>query len=245
MTSANQCGQGGIYMKRMHVIVLMAAFSLSTTFSAYGWDLPLNIEVSTISFNYTSGGSSDGINIKLNSSNPVEDPEWNNGGQTNNKFAYLKSTSYAGPDVRVVFYSQESGIDSVAISPLPCGLLWWNMSEPKVTFNNGYSESINFETSQGTLPNEVCLIDTDWLWKVTKINGVQQSPSISIGSSSHSGYVILSDPVPSSSEPWVDVLEKACQWASGATTESSVASGIIDGIYNDFEIGRASCRERV
>ncbi len=106
-------------MKRMHVIVLMAAFVFSIAVPAYGWDLPLNIEVSTISFNYTSGGSTDGINIKLNSSSPIEAPEWSNGGQTNNKFAYLKSTSSAGPDVRVVFYSQESGIDSVAIFPFP------------------------------------------------------------------------------------------------------------------------------
>ncbi len=105
------------------------------------------------------------------------------------------------------------------------------MPESKVTFNNGYSESINFETSQGTLPNEVCTLSTEWAWKVSKINGVQQTPSISIGSSSHSGYVILSDPVSPQSEPWVGVLDKSCQWASGATSETTCLSSMINNLY--------------
>jgi hypothetical protein len=217
-------------MKRL-VFGLMVIW-VSSVFGAvtiYGWDLPLNVEVSEISFNYnTSSSDPDGITIEANGGATITAPEWSNGGQTNKKFAYLKTTSNNGPTVKAKFYCTEDGITSLMIFTVSAtGSHYWYLNNTTVNF----PDSIGYFTSN-SLANSVTSVTEAWAWRVSKVNGVEQIPSIYIDDSYHEGYVVLQTPISPMQEPWVGVLDKACSWASGETTASSAVSDMTYELYN-------------
>ncbi len=210
--------------------ILIAAFSFGARIS-YGWDLPLNVEVYELSFNHdTSSTSSDGITVRSNGGALIQAPEFSGGGTTNNKFAYLKTTS--NPTVKARFYTTESGITSLTIFVLPNGGdPTWYLSSEDVSFSSATSDLATY-TSTGVSFPSMGTYYTDWGWRVFKINGVQQTPTISIDGTYFDYYVVHQTPVAPMQEPWVGVLEKSCTWANGETTVSGIASEIADNLYS-------------
>jgi len=210
--------------------LLLILFSISL----YGWDLPLKeIDVKEISFNYTSSG--DAMTIRLNGTSYITAPEWSNGGQTNNKFAYDRSTAYNGPTVKVIFWCEDwesTDTQPLTIFGFPCSEPTWSLNEQNVTFSQQESPPVHFTTSQGVLPNAVSSFRIDWSWRVSKIDGVQQVPTLYLDGTSHDGFIVLSSPISPQSEPWVGVLDKACGWANGTTTASDCISYLTEGLYN-------------
>lgn len=218
-------------MKRIILVfTLFAAVSSIGARKSHGWDLPLNVEVYEISFNYnTSSTSSDGINICSDGGSSITAPEWSLRGQTNKKIAYLMSTSNSGPTVKAKFYFTESGITSLTIFTVGTagGNPGWELDETNVSFG----DSIGYFSSS-SLENSVNQFDVYWAWRVGQVNGVQQSPSIYIDNSYHDGYIVLSTPQSPMQQPWVGVLDKACYWAAGETSSNGVASDVTYGVYN-------------
>jgi len=215
-------------MNRIFLLfILFASFGIRIS---YGWDLPLNVEVYELSFNHnTSSASEDGITLKTNSGGLIGAPEFSGGGTTNNKFAYLKTTS--NPTVKAKFYTTESGISSLTIFVLPNGGdPTWYLSSEDVSFSSATSDLATY-SSTGVSFTSMGTYFTDWVWRVSKVNGVQQTPTISIDGTYFDYYVVHQTPVSPMQEPWDWVLEKSCTWANGETTVPGCLTEITDGLY--------------
>jgi hypothetical protein len=214
------------------LFVIWVSSSIDGTL-CYGWDLPLNVEVHSISFNFnTNSTSSDGINIVEDGGYPITAPEWYNGEQIY-KFAYLMSTSNNGPTVRANFYCSGDNYDSTPLTIFTVGCAGsapqWHLWESDVVFYGQTSEESDFSST--SLINCVGKFSTSWAWRVSKINGVQQAPSIMIDTSFPEGYVVFSTPQPPMQTPWVGVLDYACSWGTG-TTEANIVSHLTSSLHN-------------
>ena len=98
---------------------------------------------------------------------------------------------------------------------------------------NQYSGDIEMDID-GSVPSSVGkrYFYCSW-YGVTR--GEEEQTVYSIGSTGpHNYYTVLDTPENPMSEPWTPILEYACDWASGATTDTSGARLITEGIYNDL-----------
>ena len=94
--------------------------------------------------------------------------------------------------------------------------------------STGLSKPIEFEL-MAPLPATVGkhFISLDWYARKSAGGGV-----VAMGSSVHTVYVVAGRPVEPwvAETPWVEALDFACHWASGATDLDSAAAGITKGI---------------
>jgi hypothetical protein len=73
----------------------------------------------------------------------------------------------------------------------------------------------------------------DWDWKYKNVNGAT-SPALDMGTTAnHLVYTVLASPQPPQVQPWLGVLEIACDLADGQTTASSAMREIWYDFYHD------------
>jgi hypothetical protein len=231
-------------MKRLVLGVLVWLVSLAClSESAQSWDLPLDVDVTHIKFNYdTQSRQYDGLTIRKNKDTAIEAPEWVASPAKNEKFAYIKGDS--DRKVQAKFYTSESNVEHMHIEAdvdpnpsIPIG----DLGEEQVWFVSNPTSFYTTFTSSIDVPNDVNKRTFNWRWHVTKVNG-ESVGSQEIGyTANHTFYTLLD--VPQSpwdwyddgeneeEQVWTEVLDDACNWAKGETSPDSVATKITEGIY--------------
>ena len=203
--------------------------------TAVAWDSPLEVTINYIKFNHTTGSSTnDALDLKKYYSTTIVAPEWV-GPDSIQAFAYIMNQSSRTIKAQFSHEDEHEDINTMHIQATytgsnPIG------NVPLTEVNFGYtqqSDETTFTTS-GTVPNSVRDYSYYWHWTVNKVNGVTQSPGISIGNTYHFCYSLLRQPstdVFSDGKPWSIILEKACSWAYGENTDVGVATEIAKSIY--------------
>lgn len=219
-------------MRNRILLVLCIMVMPGLVGKSLAWDYPLDVDVQEITFQYF--GNNAALPIKVNNNTYVSTPEWQYSGSVNNTFAYTVGSS---PVVRVRFYVHDADTlpSTLTIEAFPAmGDTFWGVGTSTVNVSGaGSTDVYDFGISTGySLPGSVRKCLTCWSWKINAVNGVEITPRIWMGGSQHTYYIVLSEPKSPMSEPWVDVLDKACTWANGATTDTGIVSGITRGAYN-------------
>jgi hypothetical protein len=97
-----------------------------------------------------------------------------------------------------------------------------NLTPVIVDFVDGESPYYQF-TPENPAPNYLSKDILEFQWKGT-VDASEQN----VGTSSHIMYTILDNPAAPMETPWVKLLDKACQWAQGISTEAEAAAKITE-----------------
>ena len=221
------------YLSRLTLCFLCIAACLADR--AIAWDFPLDID--PISMKFYHGGANDALDICKNYSTEITVPEYDTVAGRNEVFAYVKG---ATPTVKVKFQADPPDTPSLTIDAInTVGSANWNLADT-ILYINGSGFSIGdangyvlFSTGDGTtVPNSVQDTNVYWSWRVVAVGGTPRSP-YAMGSTNHSFYTLLAAPQAPLAEPWTDVLDYACNWASGETTAQGVVYEITEDAYNN------------
>jgi len=188
-------------------------------------------EVTHVKFDHTAGDTADGINIRENNSTDISVPEWVKGGQ-NKPAAYKKSTSVT---IKTRFTVSPSSVTSAKIQATTSDSILGNLGEQTVSFSSGVSspEYISFTPTSST-PSSIDKDTVTWQWKVNDVNGSSSSEVDINTSGAHTIYTVLGTPQSPMTEPWTQVLDYACVWANGKTSESAAVTPITTNAYNNL-----------
>jgi hypothetical protein len=181
-----------------------------------------DIKVTHIKFNHSSGDAGDGITIK-----DVNVPEWTIYGH-NKPAAYKKSTNVT---IMAKFKVSPTSITSAKIRAITSDGILGNLGEQTVSFSNGVSNYVTFTPSSST-PASVNEGTISWQWKAKNLNGQTTSEYYINSSGWHKIYTVLDTPTAPMAEPWTEVLDKACIWASGEMSKSGAAGKVVDSIFS-------------
>ena len=200
--------------------------------------MPPSFDVVAIKFNHNTGStSSDGINLydSLNNQN-ITAPEWKYylGDNWNKKFGYIKDTV---PIIQAQFFCEtdEQNFDTLEIeADWNDGEHFWVVTDTTVVFADSLTSFINFHAS--TVPTSVGKRTIGWTWRITKVDGESQSPPKVLGYTDHDYYTVLANPQSPMSTPWTEVLDYACDWASGENMSSMIVDKItLNSYYTGFK----------
>jgi hypothetical protein len=223
-------------MRKILMLCIISAWALSWNVSnTFSWDFPLMINPVGMIFNLNNGDAEhSALNICKNNGTDIFVPEYKTSVSRNEKFVYVRGKS---PIVWVWFFASPPDSPSLTIRATSSGGDSWNLADKAMYFNGsgftvGDTDSTNFYamSSSSTVPNSVGKYSKSWNWWVVKVNGVPRGPFFA-GSTSHTYYIVQSTPQPPLSEPWTDVLDYSCSWASGQTTTTGVVSAITSSLY--------------
>jgi len=215
--------------------------------SVTAWDFPLDISPIAMKFNH--GYSNGAIPIRVNATTTISVPEYDTGYSLNQKFAYCINDE---PDVLVKFYVDPPEGETLTIDAIGINGSIWDLSEKEVEFNGSgfsvtdpnYPDETNYQMfASGTaVPGSVNYNMHMWSWRVIAADGVPMSPYY-MGSTTHDYYTLLDSPdsfvFQSGDETgvaWTDVLNLACNWASGETSYSACMSNLTQSIYSYSEL---------
>jgi len=101
------------------------------------------------------------------------------------------------------------------------------------TISSGTPIELNFD---GTVPATIGKYDYYWNWTITAIpcNTSAYDANTVTQTTHHCCYVLYDEPQAPMDEPWIDVLDYACSWASGETSEYSIIVSITEGAYGNI-----------
>ncbi len=196
----------------------------------------VQIEVTHIKFNYTTGDSADAINIRKSSSVDVLVPEWitptGPGDDGRNEPAAYKKGIYPNVQARMTI-TPELNI-SADVSAINTGGILGNLGETTVEFSNGVSNPFyaTFNCLQST-PVAVGIGAMQWQWKAGNFEGGGASAGNMTVTGPHTVYSVLGSPVTPMSEPWTNALDIACEVAGGATTKKVAMQGVWYDFYTN------------
>lgn len=214
--------------------------------AAQAWDLPLDVDLIGIKFDYTSGYTNDGLDITKNASEEIQVPEWEAGEDTSDQMAYIKSQT--GRKIQAEFWSTESNLTSLTIKATKLGGVGLgSVNEVTVDCLGYWGQYAIFPygasvfTISGSVPSSVGGRSIKWRWYVTKVNGQSVSDQPIGDSGWHYYYTLLAAPLAPMAEPWTLVLDYACDWAYGATTEATVCTDILSNGFSAHYTWNMNC----
>ena len=216
-------------MKRLFLIltVYLVSIILYSREARCDWDPPLDAEILTVQFNIGADGS---IPIYEGYNDPIDTPEWQSGTR-NEPAAYIKGAS--GKKIESGFSHQHGeDITSMEIYGYAPDQYFGELSHETVIFSEEYG--IEEFTYSNPAPNYVKDHGIGFYWYVTKVNTVTLGTPVYLGLTTHEFYIILSTPISPMTQPWDDVLEYACNWASGETTATDVVDEITYNTYWNY-----------
>jgi len=230
--------------------ISLAIFSIIFGGEGKAWDYPLDVDLTEVKFYH--GGSGTALNIKVNNDTDMAVPEYEDGVAVG-RFAYIKSTV---PVVKARLYSlswdpeEDLTIRAVAQNVNPGDGFYpftgWSLGNTSVSFPGGPDTEGTFNCAPGTAaPDSLGKWKTKFSWQVVAVGGTSYFQYL--GETTHDYYTVLSTPQSPMLEPWTEVLDHACKWAYGASTEEQVVRGISVGSYNDnwfyYASNRPHCQE--
>ena len=142
----------------------------------------------------------------------------------NEPAAYVKNITVK---VRPGFVAPYMNIDSCYIRATSSDFLG-NLAEQKVKFYRGQHDRPYYFQAANNTVNYVAERTVTWQWKVRDINGSGSSEVNFDTSGPHTIYVLLGSPKSPMTEPWTEILDYGCDWASGKTYAYSVCNDILN-----------------
>ena len=187
----------------------------------------VDIDLTHIKFDHTSGDSADGIDICENATTDITVPEWVKDGQ-NKPAAYKRQINIT---VQAKFSISPSVATTAKIRATTSDAILGSLGEQTVSFSGGESGYVSFTPAMLTHDN-VGYDTVTWQWKIRDIGG-QGRAEININSSGpHKIYVVLDTPTDPMVEPWTEVLDIACYAAAGMNTKAAATWSIWNDFYN-------------
>ncbi len=186
-----------------------------------------------IKFNYETGQTNDALTIRKADGSIISNPEWGyyNDENENENFAYIKSQT--NRKIQVRFDSNCEDIHLIVRLTINSG------TGPGEVCNLFVCNYHQFDwitlTLSGTLPGTVGRRTFTWEWEIygIPINDPDFCAAWETTETTHTWYTLLTAPQAPMAEPWSSVLDYACVWASGQSTEYSVIRYITEGAYNN------------
>jgi hypothetical protein len=214
-------------------VTILLFICLMWGWSVEAYDPPPEIMLHRLYFDWSRHGGTPpcpAIDIQWDPSDDVGTPEWTGMGH-NEPAAYIKNTSVK---VRPGFYA--SGIDSCWVRATSSDFLGnlGGQTGEKVDFWVGipfFSDGPYYFQAANNTVNYVAKKTVTWQWKVRNINGSGSSEVNFDTSGPHTIYVLLGSPQAPMAEPWADVLDYSCDWASGKTTPSSAVTAVTNRLH--------------
>ena len=222
-------------MKKQQLLALFCViFLLPFVEKAKGWDLPLNIDVINIKFDFQ--GSGDGLNIRINNSTDVTVPEWTSVGRRDPS-AYVISQATVQVQAQFCNFEGEDVNSVVAKAHIDSSTGIGNLGTATVSFPGGtpnISSYVTFTSPSSNVPSTIGKYAFTWKWYVTTVNDSILESDADIGNTgTHTYYTVITTPQAPMDEPWTEVLDYSCDWASGKSTASSAATEITKKIYGN------------
>lgn len=219
-------------LKLKILFIIICIFCVSEIAHSKPW--PPEIDVTTIRFNYESGHTNDGLKIRKNASTNYPNSTWSS--SKNEPLAYIKSQS--SRYIQVCFYVEDEDYDYMAVHTTTSGSgvgdvnasmsvpPWWEGQYWWRTLMLGGEDSV---------PGSVGKRNFTWSWYLDEIGLIElDEPLLFASTGAHTYYTLLAAPQSPMSDPWTEVLDYACDWASGKTSSSSAITEVVKGIYGDF-----------
>lgn len=228
-------------MKRRYVCLKKFRFTFITfglllvSLFSYGTE-KLDVTVDEIYFNHESGYANDALTIS-DDGTPIIPydgyPEWVAGSGEVHKFAYIMGQ--ASRSIKVRFNAGSyTGLMHLII---------------KVTYLPSHTDGIgtvcnlfvpNFNTDSlltlyptGSFAGAVGVHEFHWHWEIyaIPINNSNYCAALDTTDTSHHFYTLLAAPKAPMTQPWERVLDKACVWAVGQSSESNIISSLTNNLY--------------
>lgn len=107
-----------------------------------------------------------------------------------------------------------------------------NLFIPNYDFGNSSESTVVSLT--GAFPESVGKHSYQWKWEIYAIpvNSTNRCAAWNTSYTSHTFYTVLDEPKAPMANPWIEVLDLACVWASSQTTAVNTAIKVTEGIYN-------------
>lgn len=215
--------------KSKSLICLFVILCISTQ-SIFGttniWVKPYEIK-----FNFEPGQDDDALTIRDDDGEPAPIPEWKYSPSRSNNFAYIKSQT--DRKIKVKFDSNCSDMHLIINLTVTSGTGIGEVCN-HVIMNYEDLQEVTL-TIDGTIPNNVDVRQFTWKWEIYAItNESGYCSALSTNYTTHTYYTLLTTPQAPMAEPWSSVLDYACDWASGQTTEFNVVTKITEGAYNNL-----------
>ena len=202
--------------------------------------LPFTIKAQTpqiwpaeISFNFESGNANDAIQIKENAANTISAPEYIKDSKNEN-CAYIKSQG--NRKIKVKFGSNNSNMNYLVKATVISGTGLGNICEMFVAACDLNSTVFTIDL-QGSVPGTVGKNTFTWKWEATALPvGSPYCPvTCTYVNTQHTFYTLFAIPLAPMTEPWTQVLDYACVWASGDNDANTICNDILDnGFYEHY-----------
>jgi len=179
----------------------------------------------TISFDHSSSGTSDGVNICINKNDDVTVPEWQKSKQSY-PAAYIRNKNIT---VKAKI-SVRSGVTGCKIRAVKQYGPLADITLQTLTFGGATTKTFSLNVSAPT-PNHIASSHQKWKWYCQDVGGSGSSQEL-MCASQNKVFVLLAAPVAPMAEPWANgVLDRACWWANGQTNEADTVAKLTDGAY--------------
>lgn len=213
-----------IPLLKKQILLLFISFILFSTLNA---QTP-QIWPAEISFNYEGGSSNDAVTIRKNASTSISVPEYVKDSR-NESCAFIKSQS--NHKIKVKFSSNNSNMNYLVKATVISGTGIGNVCEMFVAPCD-LNKTLTIDLS-GSIPASIGKRTFTWKWEATAlpINSPYCPITCTSVNTTHTYYTLLSAPQAPMGTPWTEVLNKACSWASGETSEADVMHEIVQGLY--------------
>lgn len=208
-------------------MILLTILCFTTQF-IYGENIevtPLNIQ-----FNYEPGYANDALDISDSNGDSIIVPEWEDSSIPQN-CAYIMGQS--NRRIKVQFQSNYQGNMHLIINlTVFSGKGIGTICNFFVSNYDGWNP-IELDLS-GSLPNSVGKQTFTWKWDIYAIPTVISSYCAAASTptyTTHTYYTLLAAPQAPMEKPWSSVLEKACVWAAGQSTDENVLNDLTTKLY--------------
>ncbi|MFN8207634.1 MAG: hypothetical protein U0T82_09540 [Bacteroidales bacterium] len=215
------------FNKYIYVLILSLAIGISVN------SQDIVIWPSEISFNYESGNAIDAITIRENYSTAIIVPEYKPESNRNAKFAYIKGQS--GIKIKVKFKSNVNNVNFVVKATVIEGYGIGDICD--IFVSNCDLDNTIFTISLNTTIQEFIGLNTfKWKWEALAlpINSPYCMIQCEDVITQHTYYSLFAQPVYPMNIPWTKVLDYACEWAQGKSTESDLVKYVTIGAFNNI-----------
>jgi len=176
------------------------------------------------------GNQRDALTIRKNATIAISAPEYKREPYKNEPFAYIMGQS--NRTIRVKFNSNASNMNFLVKATVVSGEGIGHVCEIFVAACDLNTTVFTIKL-QGSIPNSVCKRTFTWRWEATALP--ENSPYCPITctpvNTQHTYYTLLATPQAPMSIPWTEVLDYACVWAGGETSQANAATKITEFLY--------------
>ncbi len=219
-------------IKSRYILYLIVILCFSVQ-NSYG-STDITVRPYEIKFDHDSTShNDDALTISDEEGDPAPIPEWKYSPSRNDNIAYIKNQT--DRKIKVKFDSNCSDMHLIINLTVTTGTGIGEVCN-HVIMNYEDLQEITL-TLDGTIPSSVDIRQFTWKWEIYAItNESGYCSALSTNYTSHTYYTLLAVPQAPMTEPWSNVLDYACDWASGESIDVNVVAKVTEGAYNNLEV---------